>query len=146
MKRGIITVVAVLLFGVGFVASMQPWERARAQDDRFIEITTTRKLSPSVYSAEDDGDDCGYPPDIFRFFTTDAQLVIRNEADEIVAIQTLTGTVETDEPEFTYCRGSFSVAVPEASFYTVYLGEERIQGYAADEFPLDGFPIMISFE
>jgi hypothetical protein len=62
--------------------------------------------------------------------------VVRNQHDEIIAIQDLEGTIQKTEANDWTCEAYYEIDVPEATFYTVYLGDERIVGYAADDFPI----------
>lgn len=129
-----VAVVFVMVFaaiGVGFLDS------SRAEEGRSIPIRVVRYYD-SASSSLDLGDECGFSLDIFRFFLTDQQIVIRNENDTVIAVRTLDDGVygQTDNARYE-CELETNIPVPDATFYTVYLGDERITAYSKDEFPID---------
>lgn len=132
MKRAVVAAVVVIV-AIGAVGLWQPWESVTAQDDRVIPVHFLSYVDVSGAI----GDPCGDILDEWRFFTTPQQLVIEDEMGAVVAVHALTGTVEEDDNGRMRCNGDFAITVPDAAFYTVRLGDERIRTYAANEFPIN---------
>lgn len=134
MKRLALGAVACVLVLAGFMAIGQPWQSTNAQDQRTIPVFFGSDLQSTDY---EEGESCGASLDLFRFVQTDYQVVIRNENNTVIAIQTLRGLAEPTLDDNFQCKGNFNIIVPESEFYTVYLGEERVVAFSASQFPLD---------
>jgi len=148
MKRGIIAIVAVLLISGGYVVSIQPWKGAVAQEGRIIPINVMSHRDNADGSLAN-GEECGWNLGTLNVLWADPQLIVRDQGDNIVAMETLEGgTIRRgDIPSSAFCELALNITVPDAEYYTLYLAsleEIRIMGFRADDFPIDDFaPISI---
>lgn len=131
MKRVMLVVAAVALILSGYVAGGGFWRSVDAQDDRVIPVFLSRYMG-DVGTV---GDPCSVPLDL-QFFPGSAQVTVRNESNVVIAIQTLEGVIELSSSGSNFCKGQISIPVPDADFYVVYFGEERVVGYSASQFPI----------
>jgi hypothetical protein len=123
-----------LLIG-GYVSYTFVFNDAAAQEGRTIPVQVQRSLPDSTIL--DSGDSCSFSSDILRFPLTNSQIVITDENEVIVAIHGVVGNVDRSSSGSLFCTAELDIPVPEASFYTVHLGDERIVGFSESEFPVD---------
>lgn len=76
--------------------------------------------------------------------TAKQQIVVRDEHDTIIAVQNLEGLLtEGSSGSSLRCNVDLEVPVPDSEFFTVYVGDRRIQAYSSDEFPIDVWDAII---
>lgn len=128
---GLLVLCAVVVFPSG-TTSQAPDKSA----GQFIPVWAVKYYFDTAETTVEIGDDCHFSLDVTRFFVIDQQIVVRDQNDEIIALQDLEGKVTQREGGSLECVGEFQVQVPQAKFYTVYLGDERIVGFTATDFPI----------
>lgn len=64
------------------------------------------------------------------------QVTVTGANGDILAIESLKGELVEDDRGDRRCVSDLEIEVPDSAFYVVYLGEQRILGYGADEFPI----------
>lgn len=136
MRRLFMLVGTVLGVAIGgFIATTMLIDTT-AQEDRTIPVRVVRF---SEGTPEEQGDRCAFLsrqyPDIPR---TPMQLSVVDETGEMVALFTVpASTWEYDsELQQLECVIEGAIDVPDRSFYTLYLNDERVQSFAGAEFPL----------
>lgn len=137
MRRIAMLIGTVLGVAIGGVIATTMLIDTTAQEERVIPVRVS-KFSES--DSIEVGDSCSMSRDI-SMIHTDHQIVVTDEAGDIVALLDLDGGSWEESPSGLgfQCVIDRDLEVPEASFYTVYLGDERIVGYAASDFPIDAF-------
>jgi hypothetical protein len=137
MKRLAFVVSLVLVFAAGGVAALNFWpNHATAQDgDRVIPVRVTEFTE---YERAETGGRCSFYLDILTYFNAHLQIVVKNETGVVIGIADLEdGVYEDGAISGHTCVLEFDLQVPQAKFYTVYLGESRISGFSSDQFPLE---------
>lgn len=121
--------IGIAVYGIWFLPS------GAQSDDRSIAIVAV-KFSDSGFFEE--GESCGFSADPLRLLGTNEQIIVRDESDKVIAMFTLDGGEwsTTDTPGKLECQIEHDLLVPEAEFYSVHLGDERIKTYAASELPV----------
>lgn len=140
-RKPIITLVVLSIFLA--LSTWVPAATTVAKDDRVVLV---RAFDESRERKDSNvGDSCGIYLDPSRFVFTKQQIVIRDEADTIIAIADLEGSLEEGIlPRELQCAIRLEIPVPEAKFYTAYLGDRRITSFSASKLPLDA--IWLSFD
>lgn len=137
MKRLALVLSIVLVLAAGGVATLNFWpDQASAQDDeRVIPVVVS---SYTDYDGAEDGEPCSFMLDVLTFINTYQQIVISDETGDIVAIENLDdGTYEASSSGTGhFCKLRIEIPVPDAELYTVRLGDLRIVGFTADQFPI----------
>lgn len=129
------------LLALGYMATTAWLGDASAEEEqRAIPIEASISASGSSNFIKD-GMSCSMSLKFPRFVLANQQIVIRNEHNTIVALFTLSGGEWAYDEELDQfdCNIEADIPVPDADFYTVYLGEERVVAYSADELPIDEF-------
>lgn len=130
---GVILVIIVTTFG------QVPIANTVAQGETMIPVNVVT-FRPEAERGTTAGDPCAAPFLEPNQEQQPRQIVVRNESDTIIAIETV--PVEGEwaafesvvDPTLTLgCNHRLEITVPGASFYTVFIEETRLVGYAADE-------------
>jgi len=125
MKRGFVAVAVASVLALGFLP-------AASQDAPVIPVGGYWDETKNP-SRVDEGSPC----EVVGPFGFPRQVIVRNESDTIIAAWSIEGTWEFPEGrDFLACTWSKEVPVPEATFYTVYLDEQRLTTVNASDFPL----------
>lgn len=145
MRRVMIGAAAVLCMLVTALGVTLLTSGSVAQSDRTIPVTAIRFNHDST---DAEGERCVIPLTGITMGFTPQQVVVTDESSSIVAIEDLAATWElTDDGDSLRCLVELAIPVPEAEFYTVWLGEQRLRGYAGDAFPVsDADAIGLSFD
>jgi hypothetical protein len=141
--------VAFIGLVLGTVASGGLWltnEATGADTDRVIPVRATTPSEERDYA--EIGDSCGVYADFPALMLTKRQIVVKDEQGTIIAVENLEGVYEKGTFDLeAQCVMDLEIDVPDAAFYTVYVGEGRITTYQADDFPIDVFDTLsIHFE
>ena len=134
MKRlaVIVSIVVVLVAGAAVAVLAQP--ATPTQEERAIPVTVTSALPD-----DHDRGFCAVPIAGLDVANAAEQLVVTDQAGTILAIHTLAnGVLEQGTDGSLRCLLDVSIPVPAAEFYTLYLGDQRVTGFSAAQFPLDG--------
>ena len=143
MKRvAIVASLAVCIVASGGVALWVSQGAAQGNSKEiYVRASSYRDNEDLDYEV---GDGCSWSLGTLNFAFSSPQLVVRDDGDNVVAMYTFDdGTIEASGtgPDGVFCVDEIVLKVPDASFYTIYLGslqEIRIVGFAADELPNDG--------
>ena len=137
MKRWALAVAFVAAVLVGAAGGYGLMSReAGAEDARSIPFHVSRMgLSMDLFKV---GDECRAPLDVFSYLQTYQQVIVTNAQGDIVGMKDLNdGVVEDPTTGTSYtCQFSFSITVKDSEFYTVWLGNQRIQSIDRNSFPL----------
>lgn len=146
MKRYGLGLLGLLLLIAGYVSMARPWDSATAQvEERVIPVSARYGPFPDE-NPSPIGEPCRIIDDKVPSARAPYQVVVTNESGTIIAMHSLKGTLQLGEDGKRHCVADAEVRVPEASYYTVYLGEQRLIGYAADAFPIDpNDSVVLSF-
>ncbi len=114
MKKALMLVVAALMLCGGNVSM--------AHESNSIPVTGYWDETQNPKNVER-----GSPCEVVGPLGFSRQIVVRDEADVIIAVWSVHGTWEELEGrDFLGCSWSYTIPVPEAAFYTLYLDEQRL--------------------
>lgn len=139
-KKLILSVAVIIAITLSTVGTLyvSPWSaEVRADGNRSIPFQVTNWYGDTATLKE--GNSCAVSLDILKYFTTDQQIVVKDESDRIIKVKTLSdGVLKASSSESGFfCNFDFSLDVPDAQFYTVYVNDERITTLSPDDFPID---------
>jgi len=138
MKRLAVLLSAFLLVATGYAMSSQPWRSADAQESRIVPVTVIDTNTVGSYQL---GDICNVYVNVGGVVNTRRQIVVKNEDEKIIAMQNFEGKAQEYAGQLS-CVSNVDMALPEAEFYTLYLEDTRIAGYASSSFPLNPAEIL----
>lgn len=133
MKKALIAVTALILFGGGFLVAQ--WRDTLASTQNEFLIPIHAQIGP-LHGNSPIGEPCRISDHDLPSSVTPRQITITDELGSVVAMANLDGVFMEGGGGQPYCMVDLEVSVPKSSFFVVALGEQRIRGYADLDFPI----------